>query len=75
MTAAIPLLSLYPLAVRMGRTLTLPYITVYHACSCAYKLNRLNGVQKFRYMGFSLVLYQVHCCVISFFGTLSTEIP
>jgi len=47
MIAALPLLPLYPLVVRMGRTLPLPYITVYHACLCAYKLNRLKDVQKF----------------------------
>jgi hypothetical protein len=56
MIAATPLLPLYPLAVRIGRTLPLPYITVYHACLCAYKLYRLKVAQKFfQYMGFSLV--------------------
>jgi hypothetical protein len=56
MIAAIPLLPLYPLVVRMGRTLPLPYIIVYCACLCAYRLNRLKDAQEFfQYMGFALV--------------------
>jgi len=56
MIAAISLLPLYPLVVRMGRTLPLLYITLYRACLCAHKLNRLKDAQKFfQYMGFSLV--------------------
>jgi hypothetical protein len=56
MNAAIPLLPLYPLVVRMGRTLPLPYITVYHTFLCACRLNRLKDAQKFfQYTGFSLV--------------------